>query len=78
MANGHLLPNGHSAASDIKYNIENRLNQETEVREAPPMAQVSEYPWMVGVGVRATLSPMCGAALVSDRYIMTAAHCCSG
>ena len=36
MANGHLLPNGHSAASDLKYNIENRLNQETEVRESVP------------------------------------------
>ena len=36
MANGHLLPNGHSATSDIKYNIENRLNQETEVRESVP------------------------------------------
>jgi len=40
--------------------------------------EVNEYPWMTGLGVKGSLSPMCGAALVSDQFLLTAAHCCSG
>jgi len=38
-ANSHVLnghPGVHAGGSDVKYNIENRLNQETEVRESVP------------------------------------------
>ena len=44
----------------------------------PIYPQVNEYPWMTGLGVKGSLSPMCGAALVSDQFLLTAAHCCSG
>jgi predicted RND superfamily exporter protein len=46
-ANSHVLngtpggnPGGHAGGSDVKYNIENRLNQETEVRESVPEEQL--------------------------------------
>lgn len=46
-ANSHVLngspggnPGGHVGGSDVKYNIENRLNQETEVRESVPEEQL--------------------------------------
>ena len=39
---------------------------------------MNEYPWMVGVGVKGSLSPMCGGAVISDQYVLTAAHCCAG
>ena len=40
--------------------------------------KVNEYPWMASVGVRGAISPMCGGALVSDQYVLTAAHCAAG
>jgi len=35
-----IKPGVHAGGSDVKYNIENRLNQETEVRESVPEEQL--------------------------------------
>ena len=40
--------------------------------------EVNEYPWMAGLGSKGSLSPSCGGALLSDQYVLTAAHCCQG
>ena len=37
---------------------------------------VNEYPWMVALKTSGNSSkPMCGAALISSRWLTTAAHC---
>merc|ERR1712179_6267 len=37
--------------------------------------EANEYPWQVGIAVPKSDQPFCGGSIVSDRTIVTAAHC---
>lgn len=37
------------------------------------VTEANEYPWLVSLSYRGKL--YCGAALVNDRYLISAAHC---
>jgi len=40
--------------------------------------EVNEYPWQVGLVFPSSKVPWCGGSIISDRHIMTAAHCTAG
>ena len=62
-------------ASFKQYTLERYILSMSTTAHYLPL-QENEYPWMVALKTSGNSSkPMCGAALISSRWLTTAAHC---
>jgi len=62
------------SSSSCQCGIPNRSNRIVGGVET----EVNEYPWQVALVSPNGRSPFCGGTLISDRHVMTAAHCTVG
>jgi secreted trypsin-like serine protease len=55
-------------------NVIHGVNKIVGGEEADP----NSWPWIVGLVNRGGSRPWCGGSIISDNYVLTAAHCCDG
>merc|ERR1712142_109104 len=66
--------NGGSSESDCKCGLAKRSTRIV----GGQVTEVNEYPWQAGIVSKRGKSVWCGGTLISDLWIMTAAHCTKG
>merc|ERR1712013_430414 len=65
---------GGTSSSDCKCGLAKRKSRIV----GGVVTEVNEYPWQVGIVDKGYTDVWCGASLISDRWILTAAHCTRG
>jgi len=65
---------GGSELSDCKCGLAKRSTRIV----GGEVTEVNEYPWQVGIVTARSSSVWCGGSLISNRWILTAAHCTQG
>merc|ERR1712025_603396 len=65
---------GGTSSSDCKCGLAKRKSRIV----GGVVTEVNEYPWQVGIVDKGYADVWCGGSLISDRWILTAAHCTRG
>jgi len=72
--NSSPSPTPGPTSSTCNCGVPNRVTKIVGGQET----EVNEYPWQVGLVSSWGTSPWCGGSLISNQYVMTAAHCTEG
>ncbi|XP_042212837.1 venom serine protease-like [Homarus americanus] len=51
-----------------------QVNRQTRIVGGQP-TEIHEYPWQVALVSSSGSTPFCGASIISNQWILTAAHC---
>lgn len=65
------------AVADSEFNLSDESLIEPRIVGGQP-AKAGQFPYQVSLRTRFTRQHYCGASIISNRYLLTAAHCTEG